>query len=47
MSDHNFILPAASQTLAVSRTNYNGSLNAVLKTFYGAAIPLPADVNDE
>ena len=47
MSDHDFILPAASQTLAVSRTNWNGSLNAVFKNYYGAALPAPADVNDE
>ena len=47
MSDHDFILPAASQTLAVSRTNWNGSLNAVLQNYYGAALPAAADVNDE
>jgi len=47
MSDHDFILPAASSTLAVARTNWNASLNAVLQNYYGAALPAAADVNDE
>ena len=47
MSDYDFILPAASQTLAVSRTNWNASLSAVLKNFYGTAVPGTADINDE
>ena len=47
MSDHDFILPAASSTLAVARTNWNASLNAVLQTYYGEALPAAADVNDE
>ena len=47
MSTHDFILPAASQTLAVSRTNWNGSFNSVLKCFYGNQLPAATDVNDE
>ena len=47
MSTHDFILPAASQTLAVSRTNWNGSFNSVLKCFYGVELPAASDVNDE
>ena len=47
MSDYDFILPAASQTLAVSRTNWNSSFTAVLKNFYGTAVPGTADINDQ
>ena len=47
MSTFSFTLPAASQTLAVSRTNWNGSFNAVLQSFYGTELPAAGDVNDE
>ena len=47
MSTHDFILPAASQTLAVSRTNWNGSFNSVLQCFYGSELPIATDINDE
>ena len=47
MSTFSFILPAASQTLAVSRTNWNGSFNSVLQCFYGNQLPAATDINDE
>ena len=47
MADYDFILPAASQTLALSRTNWNGSFDAVLKNFYGTAVPAATDINDQ
>ena len=47
MSIHDFILPAASQTLAVSRTNWNGSFDSVLKCFYGTELPAATDINNE
>ena len=47
MSIHDFILPAASQTLAVSRTNWNGSFDSVLKCFYGTDLPAETDINNE
>ena len=47
MSVHDVILPAASQTLAVSRTNYNSSVGSILKCFYGNQLPASSDVNDE
>ena len=47
MSTFSFILPAASQTLAVSRTNWNGSFTSVLQCFYGNQLPAATDINDE
>ena len=47
MSTYNFTLPAASQTLAVSRTNWNNSFDAVLKSFYGTQLPAVTDINNE
>tara|TARA_R110002020_G_scaffold29767_3_gene93955 strand:+ start:1416 stop:2726 length:1311 start_codon:yes stop_codon:yes gene_type:complete len=47
MSTHDFVLPAASQTLAVSRTNWNGGMNAIIQCFYGTQLPAATDVNDE
>jgi len=47
MSSYSFTLPAASQTLAVSRTNWNSSFEAVLKCFYGNQLPAAGDVVNE
>ena len=47
MSSYSFILPAASQTLAVSRTNWNSSFEAVLRCFYGNQLPAAGDIVNE
>ena len=47
MSTFNFTLPAASQTLAVSRTNWNSSFGAVLQSFYGTQLPAATDIDNE
>jgi len=47
MSTFDFILPPASQTLAVSRSNYNSSLTALIQSYYGTSLPVAADVNRE
>ena len=47
MSTFSFILPAASQTLAVSRTNWNSSFLSVLQCFYGTQLPAATDINNE
>tara|TARA_R110000765_G_scaffold109462_1_gene200612 strand:- start:233 stop:1480 length:1248 start_codon:yes stop_codon:yes gene_type:complete len=47
MSSYSFTLPASSQTLVVSRTNWNNSFEAVLKSFYGSQLPAAADVINE
>ena len=47
MSTFSFILPAASQTLAVSRTNWNRSITSVVQCFYGNQLPAATDINDE
>jgi hypothetical protein len=47
MSSYSFTLPAASQTLAVSRTNWNSSFEAVLRCFYGNQLPAAGDVVNE
>ena len=47
MSSYSFTLPASSQTLVVSRTNWNNSFEAVLKCFYGNQLPAAGDVVNE
>lgn len=47
MSSYSFILPAASQTLVVSRSNWNSSFEAVLKCFYGNQLPAAGDIVNE
>jgi|TARA_R110001583_G_scaffold42260_6_gene134408 hypothetical protein len=47
MSSYSFTLPASSQTLAVSRTNWNSSFEAVLRCFYGNQLPAAGDVVNE
>ena len=47
MSSYSFTLPAASQTLVVSRSNWNESFTAVIQNFYGNQLPAAGDVLNE
>ena len=47
MSSYSFTLPASSQTLVVSRTNWNNSFEAVLRCFYGSRLPDAVDISNE
>ena len=47
MSNEQLLLPAFSRTLALSRNDFNTSLRAVSRTFYGSEQPLSGNFNDE
>jgi len=47
MSNEQFLLPAFSRTIALSRNDFNSSLRAISRNFYGQEQPLGTDFNDE
>jgi len=47
MSNEQFLLPAFSRTIALSRNDFNSSLRAISRNFYGQEQPLGSDFNDE
>jgi hypothetical protein len=47
MSNEQFLLPAFARTVALSRNDFNTSLRAISRNFYGEEQPLGADFNDE
>lgn len=47
MSNEQILLPAFSRTIALSRNDFNSSLRAISRNFYGQEQPLGADINDE
>jgi len=47
MSNEQFLLPAFSRTVALSRNDFNSSLRAVSRNFYGLEQPLGSNFNDE